>query len=60
MEKASVEYCAQLDGSTGTTVEFKIKTECHSDDEMRAALSFLAQQSHRFYLETADKIKCTL
>lgn len=60
MEKTSVEYCAHLDGSTGTVVEFKIKTECHSDNEMREALSFLAQQSHRFYLEAADKIKCTL
>ena len=44
----------------GTEVEIKIKAECPTQDDARKALSFMAQSSHRFYLETAEKIKSTL
>ena len=41
----------------GTEVEIKIKAECHTQDDARKALSFMAQCSHQFYLETAEKFK---
>ena len=40
----------------GIQVEMKIKTEHSSGAEMEKMLSFLAQSSHRFYLEAAEKI----
>lgn len=44
----------------GTEVEIKIKAECPTQDDVRKALSFMAQSSRRFYLEAAEKINSTL
>ena len=41
-------------------VELNIKAKCLTQDDARKALSFMAQSSHRFYLETAEKINNTL
>ncbi len=60
MNLTNYEHKAMRDGDNKTVVEFKMKTECCSESEMRAALSFLAQESHKFHLESAKKIKCTL
>lgn len=47
------------DGS-GTEVEIKMKTERLTEEDMLRALGFMAQSSHRFYLEMAEKIKSRL
>lgn len=44
----------------GTEVEIKMKTECLTEEDMRRSLGFMAQSSHRFYLEMAEKIKSRL
>lgn len=44
----------------GTEIEFKVKAECSEFEGMRKTLSFIAQSSKRFYLETAEKINSTL
>lgn len=51
-----VEYNQVFKNESGTEVEFKIKTECRTLDEMQKTLSFIAQSSHRFYLELAKKV----
>ena len=50
------EYSNTYHSEDGTEVEIKIKAECPTQDGVRKALSFMAQSSHRFYLETAEKI----
>ena len=50
------EYSNTYHSEDGTEVEIKIKAECPTQDDVREALSFMAQSSHRFYLETAEKI----
>ena len=54
------EYSNTYRSEDGTEVEIKIKAECPTQDDVRKALSFMAQSSHRFYLEAADKINSTL
>lgn len=44
----------------GTEIQFKIETVCSTSEEMRNTLSFMAQSSHRFYLELAEKISSML
>ncbi len=58
--KNIIEHNNIFKNKDGTEVEFKIKTECSTTEEMRRTLSFMAQSSHRFYLETAEKISNTL
>ena len=50
------EYSNTYRSEDGTEVEIKIKAECPTQDDVRKALSFMAQSSHRFYLEAAEKI----
>lgn len=45
---------------TKTEIEIKIKTECLNQEEKEKTLSFIAQSSHGFYLQIADKINNTL
>lgn len=52
-----MEYTKTIKSEDGTEVEFRIKAECHSLEEMNESLSFLARTAHRFYLETATSIK---
>ena len=54
------EYSNTYHSEDGTEVEIKIKAECPTQDDVRKALSFMAQSSHRFYLEAAEKINSTL
>ena len=51
-----MEYRKTVENADGVEVEFKIKAECHSSEEMKKALSFFAQSSHGFYLDIAEKI----
>ena len=51
-----MEYRKTVENADGVEVEFKIKAECHSSEEMKKTLSFFAQSSHGFYLEIAEKI----
>ena len=37
-------------------ITLEIKAEHLTDDEKRKILGFIAQSSHRFYLEAAEKI----
>ena len=55
-----VECCNTFKDENGTEVKIELKTECSTQEEMRKTLSFIAQSSHRFYLEVADKINSTL
>lgn len=55
-----IEYSNIFRNETGTEVELKVKTECSTQDEMKEALSFIAQSSHQFYLEVAEKINSRL
>lgn len=40
----------------GIEMEIRIKAECLTGENIRKTLSFIAQSSHRFYLEVAEKI----
>lgn len=55
-----MEYCNTFKDENGTEVKIEIKIECSTQEEMRKTLSFIAQSSHRFYLEAADKINSML
>lgn len=55
-----MEYCNTFKDENGTEVKIELKTECSTQEEMRKTLSFIAQSSHRFYLEAGDKIKKTM
>ena len=41
----------------GTEVEIKMKTGCKTANDMRKSLGFMAQCSHQFYLEAAEKFR---
>lgn len=41
-------------------ITLEIKAEHLTDDEKRKILGFIAQSSHRFYLETAEEINSKL
>lgn len=41
----------------GTEVEIKMRTECQAANDMRKSLGFMAQCSHQFYLEAAEKFR---
>lgn len=45
---------------TNTEIEIKIKTECLTQEEKEKTLSFMAQSSHKFYLNLANIINNTL
>lgn len=45
---------------SNTKTEIEIKTECLNQEEKEKTLSFIAQSSHRFYLQVADKINNTI
>lgn len=51
-----LEHSNTFRNENGVEVEFKIKAEHTAIKEMQKTLSFLAQSSHSFYLETANKI----
>lgn len=55
-----VEHDMSFKNEDGTEVVIKMKTDCHTKDEMCKAVSFMAQSSHKFYLEMAEKINSTL
>lgn len=55
-----LEHRQKFTNEDGTELEFSIKNECLSRDNMRKTLSFIAQSSQKFYLETANKINNTL
>lgn len=55
-----MEYTDVFKNKDGTEVEIKMKTECHTQDELDAAISFMAQCSRKFYLQAAEKISSTL
>lgn len=42
---------------SGTEVAFRIKVECHTQEELERELSFFAKSSRQFYLETGHEIK---
>lgn len=55
-----VAYSSTYSNEDGVLVEITMKAECPTQDDARKALSFMAQSSHRFYLEAAEKINyCT-
>lgn len=55
-----VAYSNTYSNEDGVLVEITMKAECPTQDDARKALSFMAQSSHRFYLEAAEKINyCT-
>lgn len=54
------EYRKTFKGENGAEIEFKLKAECSAYEEMRNILSFVAQSSHKFYLEVAEKINSKL
>lgn len=55
-----MEYSKIFRNENGAEVEFRVKAECSTKEEMRKALSFIAQSSHQFYLETAETINSKL
>lgn len=55
-----MEHKSVFKDDQGTEVEIKIKAECPTYESMRKTLSFIAQSSHKFYLEAAEKINSTL
>ncbi len=44
----------------GTEIEIKMKTDCHTQDELNEAISFMARSSRKFYLHAAEKISSML
>ena len=40
----------------GTVLEMRIKADCATSEEMREAISFIAQSARKFYLHIAEKI----
>ena len=54
------EYSNTYRSEDGIEVEIILKAKCLPQDDARHALRFMAQSSHRFYLETAEKINNTL
>ena len=60
MKKKLVEYSNIFKSEDGTEVEIKMKTDCHTQEELNAAISFMAQSSRKFYLQVAEKISNTL
>lgn len=51
-----MEYSNTYRDADGTEVEIKIKTKSSTLEERRRTLSFMAQSSHKFYLEMAKKL----
>lgn len=58
--KMKINYSEIYDNKNGTEIEIKVKAECHSEQEMKDTLSFIALSSHQFYLAVAEKIKSKL
>lgn len=52
-----MEYENVYHSDSGTTVAFKIKAECLTQEELEKALSFFAKSSRQFYLEAGNEIK---
>lgn len=55
-----MKYSDTFKDEKGTEIEIKVKTDCSTQDEMNAAISFVAQSSRKFYLQLATKINSTL
>lgn len=55
-----MEYSNIFKDGNGTEVEITVKTDCHTQNEMNAAISFMAQSARKFYLQLAEKINSTL
>lgn len=53
------EYSNTYSNEDGVLVEMTMKAECPTQDNARKALRFMAQSSHRFYLEAARKLTRT-
>ena len=51
-----MEYKNTFNNESGVEVEIRIKAECPSEEAKFKALSFMAQCSHRFYLETGRRL----
>lgn len=52
-----MEYERVYQSDSGTEVTFRIKAECHTQEELEKELSFFAKSSRRFYLEAGSEIK---
>lgn len=52
-----MEYSRTFEGDQGVGLEMKVKVECFTEESMRETLSFIAQSSHKFYLDTAKVCK---
>lgn len=55
-----MEYSNIFKDENGTEVEITVETDCHTQEEMNAAISFMAQSARKFYLQLAEKISSTL
>lgn len=55
-----VEHKNVFKSEDGAELEMTIKADCSTKEEMKRTLSFIAQSSQRFYLQTAEKINNTL
>lgn len=52
-----MEYNNTFKNEDGTEVEIKIKTKSSKPEENRRTLSFIAETSHRIYLDVAKKLQ---
>jgi len=55
-----VKHSKTFKNEKGAKVEFKMKSECSTPEEMRETLRFMAQSAHGFYLEIAEKFNSSL
>ena len=60
ISKPLVTYSNVYTNADGVKVIMEVETECSTHDRMRETLSFIAQSSHKFYLEAAEKFKSKL
>lgn len=55
-----MEYKNIFKSEDGAVLEMTIKADCHTEEEMRKTISFIAKSARKFYLQTAEKINSTL
>lgn len=55
-----MEYKNIFKSEDGAVLEMTIKADCHTEEEMRKTVSFIAKSARKFYLQTAEKISNTL
>ena len=58
--EAGIKYIEKIyQRENGTEILIKMKTECHTSEELEEALSFMAECSHQFYLDAGNTFRCT-